>query len=132
MSQKRIAKGIIYVTSRMEWYWTLSELIFEENKPQVDGESFTGLQCELKSRIVDLYRTLLSYQMRSVCSYFWNRGLALLGDIIRLDNWNGSLKTVQEQYDKQRDSCSKTSMHSLPYPRYSPKCRTTHVLQKST
>ena len=89
-------EGIIYVTSRMEWYWKLSDLLFEENKPQVDGGSFTGLQSELKNRIIDLYKTLLSYQMKSVCSYYRNRGVALLGDSIRLDDWNGSLKTVQD------------------------------------
>jgi WD40 repeat protein len=93
---KANSEGIIYVMSRMEWYWTLSELIFEENKSQVDGESFTGLQCELKNRIVDLYRALLVYQMKSVCSYYRNRGLVLLGDIIKLENWDGSLKTVQD------------------------------------
>src|SRR5436309_234376 len=79
-------EGIIYVTSRMQWYWTLSELLFEVNKPQVDEKSFTQLQNELKNRIIDLYKTLLSYQMKSVLSYYRNRGLALLGDIFRLDD----------------------------------------------
>jgi len=89
-------EGIIYVISRMEWYWRLSELLFEENNAKVDGESFTALQFELKNRIVDLYKTLLSYQMKSVCSYYQNRGLVLLRDIIRLDDWNGSLNTVRD------------------------------------
>jgi len=89
-------EGIVYVTSRMDWYWNLSKLLFKENIVNIDGHSFTGLQCELQNRIIDLYKALLSYQMKSVCSYYRNRGLIILGDIIKLDDWNGSLKSVQD------------------------------------
>ena len=63
-------EGIVYVTSRMDWYWNLSKLIFKVNIAKVGGQSFTGLQCELRNRIVGLHKTLLSYQMKSVCSYY--------------------------------------------------------------
>jgi hypothetical protein len=33
--------------------------------------------------------------MKSVCSYYQNRGLVVLREIIRLDNWDGNLKDVQ-------------------------------------
>jgi len=65
--------GIVYVMSRMDWYWSLSKLLFKENITKVDRQSFRELQCELQNRVVDLYKTLLSYQMKSVCSYYRNR-----------------------------------------------------------
>ena len=55
-------EGIVYIISRMDWYWKLSSLLLKENI--VDGGSSAGLRCELKKRIVDLYKTLLSYQMK--------------------------------------------------------------------
>ena len=86
--------GIVHIISRMDWYWKLSGLLLKENT--VDGGASADLRCELEKRIVNLYRTLLSYQMKSVCSYYRNRGLITLGDIIKLDDWNGNLKTVQD------------------------------------
>ena len=86
--------GIVYVISRMDWYWNLSNLLLKENI--VDGGSSTGLRCELEKRIVDLYKALLSYQMKSVCAYYRNQGLVFLRDVIKLDNWDGNLKSVQD------------------------------------
>jgi hypothetical protein len=88
--------GIIYVMKRMEWYLKLSRLLFKENIRQVDGRSFMGLQRELEKRLVDLYKKLLSYQIKSVCSYHRKRGVAIFRDIVKLDDWNGSLETVKD------------------------------------
>ena len=62
----------------------------------VDGGSSAGLKRELEKRIVDLYKALLSYQMRSVCSYYRNQFLGSLRDVIKLDDWDGNLKDVQD------------------------------------
>ena len=43
--------------------------------------------------------------MKSVCSYYRNRGTVILRDIIKLDDWNGTLKTVQDAENAvQKDS----------------------------
>jgi hypothetical protein len=89
-------EGIIYVISMMDWYWNLSSLLFKENIRQVDERSFIGLRCELENRIVYLYKTLLSYQIKSVCSYYRKRGVAILRDVIKFDDWNDNLKTVKD------------------------------------
>ncbi|KAH8665172.1 WD40-repeat-containing domain protein [Tricladium varicosporioides] len=84
--------GIDYSIKKMTWYWNLSCHLLSE-----DGlnDSYTGLRSELKGRVVDLYKVLLSYQMKSVCSYYQNRGLVILREVIGLDDWDGSLKDVQ-------------------------------------
>jgi len=86
--------GIVYVIRRMNWYWNLSGLLLKENT--VDGGSSAGLRYELEKRIVDLYKALLSYQMKSVCSYYRHRGLGFVRDIFKLDDWDGNLKSVQD------------------------------------
>jgi hypothetical protein len=78
----------------MNWYWNLSGLLLQENI--VDGGSSEGLRYQLEIRIIDLYKALLTYQMKSVCSYYRNQGLVFLQDIIKLDNWDGNLKSVQD------------------------------------
>ena len=96
-------EGIVYIIYRMDWYWKLSKLLLKEN--MVDEGASAELRRELEKRIIDLYKTILSYQMKSVCSYYRNRGFAFLGDIIKLDDWNGNLKTVQDAENAvRRDS----------------------------
>jgi len=62
----------------------------------VDGGSSTELRFELEKRIVDLYKALLLYQIKSVYSCYQNQGIILFQDIIKLDDWDGNLKSVQD------------------------------------
>jgi hypothetical protein len=78
----------------MHWYWNMSSLLLKEN--MVNEGSSPGLKRELEKRIVDLYKVLLSYQMRSVCSYYRNQFLGSLRDVVKLDDWDGNLKNVQD------------------------------------
>ncbi|KAJ2893164.1 hypothetical protein MKZ38_008980 [Zalerion maritima] len=84
--------GITYIISRINWYWNLSSLLFEEN--EADGK-FTGLEIELKKRIVDLYKMLFSYQIKSVCLYYRNRGLVLLRNVVKFDDWDEALQSIK-------------------------------------
>ena len=98
-------KGIVYVVARMNWYWNLSSLLLKENT--VDGGSSAGLRDELERRVVDLYKALLLYQMKSVCSYYRNRGLRFVRSLIQLDGWDGDLKNVYDAENAvQQDSKS--------------------------
>src|SRR5882762_4136721 len=95
-------EGILHVISRMDWYWNLSTLLFRED---TDDNYSAGLRKELGKRVVDLYKELLLYQVKPVCSYYSNRWLALLRDIIKLDDWDGGLQGVQRAEDIfERDS----------------------------
>jgi hypothetical protein len=85
--------GINYVIKKMSWYWELSGHLLKED--MLNSESYAGLRSELKSRVVHFYKVLLSYQMKSVCSYYDNRGIVFLRDIIKLDGWDGNLKDIQ-------------------------------------
>ncbi|KAN0080741.1 hypothetical protein V8E54_003945 [Elaphomyces granulatus] len=85
-------EGILHVISRMDWYWNLSALLFKED---TDDNCSAGLREQLGKRVVDLYKELLLYQVKTVCSYYRNRWLALFRDIIKLDGWDGGLQGVQ-------------------------------------
>ena len=61
-----------------------------------DDASFAGMRNQLETRVTHLYRELLSYLMKSVCSYNRNRFLAALRDTLKIDGWDGSLKNVED------------------------------------
>ncbi|BCR84754.1 uncharacterized protein ACHE_20212A [Aspergillus chevalieri] len=103
-------KGIQHVIERMSWYWELSSHILKERDP--NGTSYAGLRSGLKEQLIQLYKALLSYQMKSVCSYYQNRGFVFLKDLVQLHDWNGQLDNINKieatfqgsvtQYDMQQ------------------------------
>lgn len=86
--------GIEYVIKRMDWYWNLSSVVLKESPNDNDG-GLGSIRRELETQIVDLYKALLLYEIESVCLYYRNRGLVLLRDIAKLDDWNGDIQAIQ-------------------------------------
>ena len=85
--------GIVHVISRMKWYCELSILLLKQNN--VGVETSAGVRGELEQRLIDLYQVLLLYLIKSVGSCYRNRFVAFLRDTIKLDDWNGSLQSVE-------------------------------------
>lgn len=54
------------------------------------------LRDQLEKSVTCLYKKLLSYQMKSVCSYYRNRGVAFLRDMVKLDDWDSALSEIKE------------------------------------
>ncbi|KAG7063385.1 Vegetative incompatibility protein HET-E-1 [Colletotrichum scovillei] len=89
-------EGITYVLSTMDWYCNLFKLL-------IDGEDRSKkLKDELKKQIVELYKRLLLYQMKSVYRYYRSQILVLLGDVFKIDDWTGELTGVKEAEDQVR------------------------------
>ncbi|KAI5861008.1 WD40-repeat-containing domain protein [Durotheca rogersii] len=85
--------GISYVLSRMEWYWSLADLLLDENKAE---QSSITLRSQLEKSIVQLYGKLLSYQMKSICLYHRHWATVVARDTVKWDDWSGQLGDVQE------------------------------------
>ncbi|KAK4120591.1 hypothetical protein N657DRAFT_683414 [Parathielavia appendiculata] len=67
--------GIVHVVSQMDWYCALSEHLLK--KDHVD-ESLESIPPLLQVRVIALYKALLLYQIKSVCSYYRHQGLVFL------------------------------------------------------
>ncbi|KAK4458987.1 hypothetical protein QBC42DRAFT_232749 [Cladorrhinum samala] len=93
-------KGIDYILHRMDWYWSLSNSLF--NDPDDPVADLSEVRRELETRIVGLYKALLSYQIKSVCSYFRRSGLTFLRDIIKIDDWDAELGDIKDAEDTFR------------------------------
>lgn len=83
--------GIEYVIKRMNMYWELSGVVLKDNA----NDGLSGIRGELEAQIINLYKVLLTYEIKSVCSYYRNRGSVLLRDIISLDDWNGDIQAIK-------------------------------------
>ncbi len=79
----------------MDWYCALTEHLL--NKSNISaGKDFKAVLHQLEGRVVTLYKALLLYQMKSVCSYYRNQGLVFLRGIVKLDDWDDDLKLVTD------------------------------------
>ncbi|KAL2142978.1 hypothetical protein VTI28DRAFT_500 [Corynascus sepedonium] len=87
--------GITHVVSRMDWYCALSTHLLNMDNI-VAGNDFQDVLSQLEERILELYKALLLYQMKSVCSYYRNQGLVFLRGLLSLDDWDGDLKLVTD------------------------------------
>ncbi|KAL7935839.1 hypothetical protein V8C35DRAFT_321343 [Trichoderma chlorosporum] len=85
-------KGVSHVVEQMNWYCELTKPLFGDKA----NSNTAGIQRELHRKLVDLYKKLLSFEIKSICSYYRHRGLIFLSDLIKLDDWEGNFKAVQD------------------------------------
>ncbi|KAK4233816.1 hypothetical protein C8A03DRAFT_38447 [Achaetomium macrosporum] len=79
----------------MDWYCAFTEHLLNKDNVAA-GKDFQAVLRQLENRIVELYKALLQYQMKSVCSYYRNQGLVFLRGMFNLDDWDGDLKLVTD------------------------------------
>lgn len=83
--------GVTYVIEQMNWYCELAALVFSDH-----NGSTARLQGELQTKLIDLYKKLLFFEIKSICSYYRHRGLTFLRDLVKLDDWKGSLDEIKD------------------------------------
>ncbi|KAM0554845.1 hypothetical protein ACHAPJ_006580 [Fusarium lateritium] len=86
-------KGIAYVLSRMEWYWNMADLVLSQSG---SSSSSTTLRTNLETHVIDFYKKLLLFQIRSACLYYRNWMSILLRDAVRLDDWTEKLNGIKD------------------------------------
>jgi hypothetical protein len=97
----------------MDWYCGLTEHLLNKDNIVVGNESFEAIQQQLEKTILGLYKALLLYQIRSVCSYYRDQRLVFLRGLVNLDDWDGDLKSVTDsEIALQKDSDQYNSQHA--------------------
>ena len=95
--------GITHVVSRMEWYCALTEHLLDRDNIKIGNKCFKAILQQLEERVKSLYKALLLYQMKIVCSYYRNQGLVFFRGLLNLDDWSVDLKNVTNAEDAVRN-----------------------------
>lgn len=85
--------GIAYVNERILWYSNMTDRLLS---PRNSNTPLEQVREFLDSNMLDLYQSLLFYQIKSVCFYYRNQLWAVLRSMADLDDWNGELSAVTE------------------------------------
>ncbi len=96
----------------MDWYCALAEHVLQEDSIETKDVNYGAIRFQLEKKTVALYKTLLLYQIKSVLSYYRNRGLDFLRSLVSLDDWDGGLKAVKDAEETLRkDSDQYNTVH---------------------
>ena len=108
-------EGIIYVMSRMDWYCVLTDKLLEivtkdnladkadnvnensnmnEQNIANETQSPQSVRERLEQRVVELYKAILLYQMKSVCSYYRNQYKEFLLNLVDSKGWDDARTNV--------------------------------------
>jgi hypothetical protein len=80
----------------MDWYCGMTDHLLKTKYIRIlDNQSYDEVLRQLEGRVVDMYKALLLYQMRSVCSYFGKQGWRWVRNLINLDDWAAQLDEVK-------------------------------------
>ncbi|KAM4054550.1 WD domain, G-beta repeat domain-containing protein [Hirsutella rhossiliensis] len=100
---KKCQDGMQHVVDRIQWYTELEPLTlrFGQNL----DKSFEKIRTRLKYQVVQVYKELLLFLMKSVCWCYRSRVVAFLRDTIKLNDWDGGTKALKEaEADLERHS----------------------------
>ncbi|KAI0411466.1 WD40-repeat-containing domain protein [Xylaria grammica] len=113
-------EGIAYVISRMDWYCALTKLVLNRNV--ADSDVYQEVVSQLKTNIIQLYKALLLYQIKSIISYYRNRFGHFFRHLVKLDDWEGSIQhakdienAVRADIDQYYQGHTKTSLDKLSH-----------------
>jgi tetratricopeptide (TPR) repeat protein len=90
-------KGLDYVIDRIEWYIGLHRLLLKEEWE--DDDKFNNTRSSVEKKICTLYRSLIEYQVTSVCTLFVDVKHAILNtlkEILGFVNWEAKLTEVKD------------------------------------
>ncbi|KAJ5631709.1 uncharacterized protein N7484_011809 [Penicillium longicatenatum] len=83
-------QGFAYVTSQMGYYAEMESLLLPEDmKP--------GLRADLTTRVLDLYKLIIEFQIRSVVRFYRNSTKNYFRSVIDYDGWNDQLGHLKEK-----------------------------------
>ena len=81
--------GLTYVTSQM-WYYVAMESLLLPEDMKLD------LQNDLTERLVDLYKLIIDFQVRSVIRFYRSRTKNFLRGTINYDGWEQKLQDIKD------------------------------------
>ncbi|KAJ5087736.1 WD40 repeat-like protein [Penicillium angulare] len=99
-SMATLYEGVNQVNLRIDWYWKVTDNLLASKNNTAGLEQIKDL---LQSKVLDLYQSLLFYQIKSVCFFYRNQFLIFIRVFLELDDWDGDLSAVTDSEKALRD-----------------------------
>lgn len=80
-------QGFTYVTSQMRYYVEMEPLLF--------GDMGPGLKMELTIRVIDLYKLIIEFQVRSVIRFYRSAAKNYFRSVVNYDSWDDQLDHIK-------------------------------------
>lgn len=102
LSTQKLAmvQGLNHVMEKSEWYMVVSKLSLSF---QSQVKAVAGLQDITRKKIIELFRALLGYEMKCVCSCFSRSRITSAIKSLLLDDWEtqlGDIQNLESEVDK--------------------------------
>jgi ElaB/YqjD/DUF883 family membrane-anchored ribosome-binding protein len=81
--------GLTYVTSQMRYYVAMESLLLPEDME-------FDLKADLTERLVDLYKLVIDFQVRSVIRFYRSRTKNFLRGTVNYDGWDEKLQHIKD------------------------------------
>jgi hypothetical protein len=81
--------GLTYVTSQMRYYVAMESLLLPEDMEP-------DLRADLTERLVDLYKLIIDFQVRSVIRFYRSRTKNFFKGTINYDGWDKKLQDIKD------------------------------------
>jgi hypothetical protein len=82
-------EGFTYVTSQMRYYAAMESLLLPKGMER-------DLETDLSERLVDLYKLILNFQVRSILRFYRSRTKNFFRGVVNYDGWDMTLKAIQD------------------------------------
>jgi hypothetical protein len=89
--EKENHDGLDYVNSRIRYYVQLEHLLWPDNLQD------PGLKSDFESHIIEVYKRILEFQLKTALRLYRNRFAQQSRDMARYDNWKELLDTIKNQ-----------------------------------
>lgn len=114
------AKGFTYVTTRSKYYIALETTLVPRSLSTNVGVQPQSYRSEFEERIVDLYRHILDFQIKSVLRFYRNAFGNYGRDLLQREDWKVMLadieeieKTLKEDSDMMNTAASKQELEQM-------------------
>ncbi|KAJ5681613.1 NACHT-domain-containing protein [Penicillium maclennaniae] len=81
--------GFTYVTSQMRYYVAMESLLLPEHMK-------ADLKADLTDRLIDLYKLIIDFQVRSVIRFYRSRTKNFFRGTINYDGWDKKIQNIKE------------------------------------
>ncbi|KAI1402880.1 hypothetical protein F4819DRAFT_260972 [Hypoxylon fuscum] len=94
LAQEANDTGFTYVVSRMKYYTAIETMLVPEGMGS--NEARIQVKESFESHVIDLYKSIISFQIQSTFRFFRGRLKSFLLDVVLSDDWKGKLESVKD------------------------------------